>query len=230
MPSIVHDATAVGWYDALTFALNNLTPTPRPSPPGCFGVGGACTYNCMLYLALCSPTCTPAIHLGPRQKQADAGIGPAPGNPSVVLEVGDSESLALLKIDAQLWLELRPEVCLHSLLNSLFCCSVYSLGCQVQLVFLISIDPPRPAHPTTPRITVQLWKARAATRPPRACAAARQREAYMVLEADWSLNATPVYVLLTDIFGAHPVHAAYGNNDRAVLDTAWLRDLIIRSY
>ena len=127
MPSVVHDATAVGWYEALIFALNNLTPTPRPSPPGCFGFGGACTYNCMLYLALHSPACTLAIYLGPRQKQPDAGIGPAPGHPSVVLEVGDSESLAQLKIDAQLWLELRQEVCLDSLPSSLFCCSVYSL-------------------------------------------------------------------------------------------------------
>jgi len=57
-----------------------------------------------------------------------------------------------------------------------------------------------------------------------------QREGYMVLEADWSLNATSVYVLLADVFGAHPVHAAYGNNDRAVLDTAWLRNTIIDSY
>jgi hypothetical protein len=184
----------------------------------------------MLHLALHSPTCILAIHLGPRQKQADAAIGPAPGSPSVVLEVGDSESLTQLKIDAQLWLEQVPEVCLDSLLSSLFSCFVYSLCCQVQLVFLILIDPPRPAHPTTPRITVQLWKGHAAIQPPHAGSAARQREAYMVLEADWSLNATPVYVLLADVFGAHPVHAAYGNNDRRVLDTAWLRDTIIRSY
>ncbi len=183
-------------------------------------------YNCIPYLALCSTSCTLAINLGPRQKQADAGIGPAPENPSVILEVGDSESLTQLKTDARLWLEHVPEVCLDSLLRSLFSCSV----CQVQLVFLISNDPPHPAHPTTPRITVQLWKGRAATRPPRAGAAARQREAYMALEADWSLNATPVYILLSDVFGAHPVPAAYGNNDCAVLDTAWLRDLIICSY
>jgi len=146
MPSVVHNATAIGWNNALTFALNNLTQTPQPTPPGCFGVGGACTYNCMLHLALRSPTCTLAIHLGPRQKQADAGIGPAPGNPSVVLEVGDSESLTQLKIDARLWLERIPEVCLDSLLSSLFSCFVYSLRCQVQLVFLISIDP-APSRP-----------------------------------------------------------------------------------
>jgi len=223
MPGVVHGATAIGWDHALIFALNNLTHTPQPEPPGCFGFGDTCTYNHMLQLALRSPLV--AINLGPRQKQADAAIGPGPGHPSVVLEVGDSESLTQLKIDARLWLERIPEVSLDSLLSSLF---VYSLCCQVQLVFLILIDPPRPAHPTTPRITVQLWKTRPANRP--AGSTARPREAYMVLEADWSLTATPVYVLLTDIFGAHPVHAAYGNNDRAVLDTAWLRDKIIRSY
>ena len=118
----------------------------------------------MLHLALHSPTCTLAIHLGPRQKEADAAIGPAPGHPSVVLEVGDSESLTQLKIDARLWLEQIPEVCFDSLLSSLFSRFVHSLRCQVQLVFLYLIDPPHPAHPTTPRITVQLWKGRAATR------------------------------------------------------------------
>ena len=86
-------------------------------------------YNYMLYLALCSPTCTLAIHLGPHQMQADAAIRPAPGNPTVVLEVGDSESLTQLNIDAKLWLEHIPGVCLDSLLSSLFCCSVYSPCC-----------------------------------------------------------------------------------------------------
>ena len=182
--------------------------------------------NHMLYLALCLPTCTLAIHLGSCQKQADAGIGPVPGKASIVLEVGDSESMTQLKIDALLWLEQIPEVCLDSLLSFLFSCFVYSLCCQVQLVFLILVDPPRLAHPTTPRITVQLWKGRTTC----AGSTTHERDAYMVLEADWSLNATPVYVLLTDVFGAHPVHAAYGNNDCAVLDTAWLRDTIIHSY
>jgi hypothetical protein len=222
--------TAISWNNALTFALNNLTHTPQPTPPGCFGFGGACMYNCMLHLALHSSTCTLAIYLGPCQKQADAAIGPVPGKPSVLLEVGDSESLTQLKIDALLWLECIPEVCLGSLLSSLFSCFVNSLCYQVQLVFLISIDPPCLAHPTTPRITLQLWKGRATTQPAHGGSTVCQREAYMVLEADWSLTATPVYVLLTDVFGAHPVHVAYGNNDRAVLDTAWLRDMIIHSY
>ena len=50
----------------------------------------------------------PAFQLGSRKKQADAGVAPVPnpsGLPSVILEVGDSESLKQLKIDARLWLE-----------------------------------------------------------------------------------------------------------------------------
>jgi len=87
-----------------------LTPAPQPTPPGCFAVGGACTYIWMLLLAMISPTATLAIQLGPFQKQADAAIGPAPGKPSVVLEVGDSESLTQLENDARRWLEHIPEV------------------------------------------------------------------------------------------------------------------------
>ena len=64
----------------------------------------------MLLLAMISPTATLAIQLGPFQKQADAAIGPAPGKPSVVLEVGDSESLTQLENDARRWLEHIPEV------------------------------------------------------------------------------------------------------------------------
>jgi hypothetical protein len=46
-------------------------------------------------------------------KQADAGVRPTPSTssfPSVVLEVGDSESLTQLIIDAKLWIEHVPEV------------------------------------------------------------------------------------------------------------------------
>jgi len=53
----------------------------------------------------------PAFQLGPRKKEPDAGIRPILSRlPSVVLEVGDSESLTQLKIDAKLWLEHMPEV------------------------------------------------------------------------------------------------------------------------
>jgi len=37
-----------------------------------------------------------------------------------------------------------------------------------------------------------------------------------------------MYILLADIFGDQ-VPAGYGNNDRAVLDTAWLRQKIYDS-
>ena len=56
---------------------------------------------------------SPAYQLGPRKKQADSAIQPIPnpsGFPSIVLEVGSSESLSQLKIDAALWLEHSPEV------------------------------------------------------------------------------------------------------------------------
>ena len=57
----------------------------------------------------------PAFQLGSnrRKKQADACVEPSPnpsGNPSVVLEVGSSESLTQLKIDARLWIEHMNEV------------------------------------------------------------------------------------------------------------------------
>ena len=56
---------------------------------------------------------SPAYQLGSRKKEGDAGVEPDPnpsGLPSVVLEVGSSESLTQLRIDARLWLERVPEV------------------------------------------------------------------------------------------------------------------------
>ena len=58
-------------------------------------------------------TFLPAFELGPRKlkKQADGGILPLTSRrPSVVLEVGNSESLTQLKIDAKLWVEHTTEV------------------------------------------------------------------------------------------------------------------------
>ena len=48
----------------------------------------------------------------------------------------------------------------------------------------------------------------------------------MVWEADWTHSATPLYILLSDIFrGQAP--AAYGNNVRVRLDTvAWGQAII----
>ena len=53
-----------------------------------------------------------AFDFGLRKKQIDSGVGFERSTyPSVVLEVGDSESLAQLRIDAKFWLEDLPKVC-----------------------------------------------------------------------------------------------------------------------
>jgi len=51
----------------------------------------------------------------------------------------------------------------------------------------------------------------------------------MVWQADWTNDATPLYILLSDVF-RQQVPAVYGNIDRFNLDTAELRDAIIESY
>ena len=50
----------------------------------------------------------------------------------------------------------------------------------------------------------------------------------MVWATDWTNSATPLYILLSDIFGQQ-VPAAYGNNDRVYLDTVSWRQEIIES-
>jgi hypothetical protein len=60
-----------------------------------------------------------AFDLGLGKKEADGGVRPSGSPlPSVVLEVGDSESLQQLRMDAKCWLEHIPEV--RSLLSTLF--------------------------------------------------------------------------------------------------------------
>jgi len=118
MPSQVHDEAHVYWRGALLIALVQLTPPAHPVPLGCRFVGAT------------------TFQVGLRKKQADSAVRSVLSHlPSVVLEVGDSESLTHLKIDAKLWLEHMPEV---------------------QLVILLSIDPPIAAHPNLPRIIIQL--------------------------------------------------------------------------
>ena len=51
----------------------------------------------------------------------------------------------------------------------------------------------------------------------------------MVWAADWTHIATPLYILLSDIFRGQ-VPAAYGNNDRVQLDTVAWRQSIIDSW
>jgi len=142
-----------------------------------------------------------------------------------VLEVGDSESLAQLKIDARLWLEHMTEV--RQLLPLLPL--THANKPQVRLVILLSIDPPIPPNPTLPRITVQLWRTVPSPLPLRARTRARRQVARMVWEADWTHAATPLYILLSDIFRGQ-VPAAYGNVDRVQLDTVTWRQYIIDSW
>ena len=95
---------------------------------------------------------------------------------------------------------------------------------QVQLVVLLLIDPPLPPHPTLPTSkglianveTLSLCGTSAAKGCPDG-------------QADWTNNATPLYVPHSDVFGQR-VPTAYGDVDRFNLNTADLRDAIIDSY
>jgi hypothetical protein len=150
-------------------------------------------------------------------KQPDSAMSPEGSHfPSIVLEVGDSESMTQLKIDAKLWIEDMPEV---SQFLFLFAVHLPEL-LQVQLVMLLSIDPPIATHPDQPRTTIQLWRGFGPLN--------SSREARMVWEADWTHAATPLYFLLSDIFRGE-VPAAYGDNDRVFLAGAEFRQVIIKT-
>ncbi|KAF5384186.1 hypothetical protein D9615_003258 [Tricholomella constricta] len=165
MPGEVHENIQLEFALHLNMALVLLTAAPHPTkPPGCRNLGST------------------TFQLGPRKKQADAAVRPTVSDsrlPSVVLEVGSSESLTQLEIDAKLWLEHTQEV---------------------RLVMLIFIDPPLAPNPTFPRITVQLWRGFDLRRSPRLAAAFQVRKAHMVWAADWTVAATPFYILFDDIF------------------------------
>lgn len=51
----------------------------------------------------------------------------------------------------------------------------------------------------------------------------------MVWSANWTLTASPLYILLADIFKGQ-VPAAYGNNDRVLLNTMTLRQSIVDAW
>ena len=98
---------------------------------------------------------------------------------------------------------------------------------QVKVAILVLIDPPI-APNLNAQITVQLWRGRAPAHPPPLQSAARHREAYMAWQTDWTDAATPMYLLLSDIFmDQASVPAFYGNNTQAVLDTISWRQAII---
>lgn len=98
---------------------------------------------------------------------------------------------------------------------------------QVNLVVLICIDPPLPPS-TTPRVTFQLWRPVAPVHPPRPGSDARPRVAEVVQNDDWTLNATPVRIFLTEIFGVQ-VPAAYGDHKHVDINTQRLRQKIINA-
>jgi hypothetical protein len=82
-----------------------------PVPPGCRLIGTTSrfhrTHNLSRFTFL-----HPAYQLSRGRKQADAGLRcSASPIPSVILEVGSSESLMQLQTDAKLWIEDLPEVC-----------------------------------------------------------------------------------------------------------------------
>lgn len=85
--------------------LNLLISTPRkPFAPGCVPIGATSTFDrtdAKLLLTL-----SPAFDLEQKKKQADSGVRLTTSDyPSIVLEVGNSESLTQLQTDAKLWLE-----------------------------------------------------------------------------------------------------------------------------
>jgi len=100
---------------------------------------------------------------------------------------------------------------------------------EVGLGILLSIDPPVQPNPNIPRITIELWRSFDAVHPSRT-PEHRMREGRRVWQADWTVAASPLYILLSDIFrGQIGIPAAY-NGDRILLDTIFWRRTIINNY
>jgi len=158
------------------------------------------------------------------KKQPDGGVRPTGSDdPSVVLEVGSSESLGQLHRDAHLWLEhtnyVSSALYIHPLTHQFL---------QVNLVVIILIDPPLTPS-TTPRITFQLWRPGPPVGPPPHGTNARSRVAQVVQNDDWTLNETPVRILLSEIFGVQ-IPSAYGSHTYVDINTQRLRQKIINEY
>ena len=93
--------------------------------------------NSLRAFSLCVP---PAFALGSRRKEADTGVRPTASiYPSVVLEVGSSESLSQLQIDARLWLEHLAEVLR---ISSLFFHPLISVRSILLSLFLLTLPSP----------------------------------------------------------------------------------------
>src|SRR6266540_7148248 len=102
---------------------------------------------------------------------------------------------------------------MHEVTNSfqVLCSNHHFL--QVQLVLL---DALLPLHPNFPSIT--LWKGF-----PPLILPIHQRQQREAWSRDWTFT-----ILLSGISGQQPVPAAYGNNDRVLLDTTWRLHTITR--
>jgi hypothetical protein len=109
MPGRVHEMANIFWSTNL-FPIALALLTAPPHEIGCFGIG--LTSICLIDYMICVSEfiSLPAYQLGSKKKQPDDGTQPNsnPSHlPSIVVEVGSSESLAQLKIDAKLWGEVR---------------------------------------------------------------------------------------------------------------------------
>lgn len=108
MPSAAHVKAHSFWTSyLLPRALSQLTPDFA-----CSGVGSTSKSDQLYYL--CSQlSFFLGYRLGSREKEADAGIEPHPNPsnlPSIVMEVGVSETLTQLRHDARHWLENSDQV------------------------------------------------------------------------------------------------------------------------
>lgn len=115
MPGSVHQAAHASWSIYTHQALRDLLPHPHPTAaPGC------------------DFTAASEQKLGQRKKEPDSGIVPIGSKrPSVVIEVGSSESITQLKIDAHLWLEHMPEVSQLSSPLPLDYWNFFIIGCNL---------------------------------------------------------------------------------------------------
>ena len=107
----MHEKAIVIWTQQVTIALLALIPNglQQWGPPGCEPIGATGMFFqenlSWVYLSISG------YRLGRREKQPDAGFQPTNSDyPSIVLEVGCSESIRQLTIDARLWLEHLPDV------------------------------------------------------------------------------------------------------------------------
>ena len=94
----------------------------------------------------------------------------------------------------------------------------------MELVVLLSISKSLAELDTpSPIITIELWKAL----PPQPMAEARKREAHKVWSADWTNDATPLYILLSDIFKGQVSPEYSDKTDRIYLNTVAFRQHIL---